>query len=699
MQCFDPSLEVTAARVVRDKGLLVLGFSNGDIAVQKIFKRTFGKIELATALVLSVQQAGRKTIRRKNCVRLLRAAVAVLLMDLKILPYKEHIKSQFSKSKKQGILYPQHLELQFGSGDECSLFVGTNETFILRYDLSTAMKQRLEELRDTKVNIVVKNRFNFSKKVTTNYEGLQDYLESVKSLARFDGKEVLDLRTQEYTHVNLSSMSELKSMKTITRNNQLYLLATYDAASLSILDSQLKLLCNMNVNHPLPIKWNLPFVKDLEIVDHLAQLQRFFSNGKFGQSAEPVIAQLIQDEKAVPVSILKPLVAQFESIEEKVGKKSVKLMRDTFHPKDLIYDLIKSNSSDLSGPSLYQLERKRQFAHRTDEEEEAVESQKVKDEFIEAFNRNVKVDMGAGPNEDRSVQAGSVRMIEEPLHFQTEDLKSKIRDSFVKEEKRIGYRNNRISLSNAIMSNDLQSFTHSKASSLTRNKLTEGFEHAKRAPFKTEKQKVSMNTIFVSKSKSIKKSNFFKPAIDTTSAVDYELASHLQDLHEHPPLADGPARDSPKVFKGRSQASTPKSRSRLDTTQIIDHPASFKKPTTKSLLHKTTSSHHLLPQLRSGDCSLEGFAGKPKAPRREAAAQRLQGFLQTASLKTVFPSTAGKSIELKRSDCRAVFPEQSLRSFVAKMDRDKKQAQFSRAAGKSLQSSFLSRTASRPTML
>ena len=692
IQTFDSLPEITTAKMDGEKGVIILGFASGEIIVQKIYKRYQGKIDIKVAVKLNISQAALRITREMTAVLFTRCAVSLYLMESGIIPYNDIIKSKFEPWKRGKSLSALMIESVFGSDGTISLYVATTEAFIFKFDITNPLKKRLEDLRDTKTNVIPRTKYNFMKSVKIDYEDFEAYLRNLTFQVQLSDPDIIDLGKVPPSKSHMSNLSDIRSLKLFNRNDSTYLIASHEGTSITILDSELEMVGRLNINHPLPIRWSLPYIRDDEIASRIQAVHSFLSDPSHDFRSLEIFGRLIEAENKIPVSELKFLLDRFEDIGEKVGKKSIELMSNSYHPKDFAYKFEKNFKGELAGPNLQQLERKRNFTIKPTEEfiEEYSENTRLKEKTIDELNRT-KLDL-----RDTSMRIefddGSLNSYsKDHNNFEFRGLKARMKDSFLKEEQMIEM-TKKLSISR-----DFQSISLSKKSNSMNKKMRitntkEGFHLTKQAS--TSQNKIKLENSFLLKKKSSQKSSQFNDIFDTSNQLELRGMEHRDSDEAAIKLVKY---DNRALSKGQSGTFSQKSKSRNESILDITHNQDLnfvKQSQTKVKRPKhvgLTKSQSTLPNLNN----VRDFDGvtKSKLDRIEQIDKKNienhEKFFNQSFVKTFKGKIHdGHTFELKKSDCQFIYKDKSLKSFLDNISKQKMNARFSKKPSNSnLQSS------------
>ena len=401
------TLEVTSFKLLRDRGIFLLGLSSEEILIAKITKRNFSKIEVQPVGVVHLMQYRGLVFKEVNRLRRLKLAICLLLKELGII-FSDVKASHLAEPIRVAGLMPVFTEM-LGSDSDVELLVGTAEGIFIKLNRSSSYKQRLDQLVEKRHDITVKSNFNFGKRVMVNYvEQLQYAIyETVSADAWMASYSLKDFKVEKVMNCRIK---DPKCMKVITIGSTPYIVSVINPCYLLVLNMNLMPQCKLNINHPLPLYWNLKVARDREATQKISEIGKFFTHmliyyeQSFLTTDEQrkekfladIIRQLVQNEDQLEISQIETLLHELEDIEAKIGKVEVTLMKDSYHPKDMVYKRIrKENLQEIAGPNLYQMDRRRKFTKQEDPEVKITDNPHLRNLLVDNFEEKIKADIEA----------------------------------------------------------------------------------------------------------------------------------------------------------------------------------------------------------------------------------------------------------------------------------------------------------------
>lgn len=400
------NLEITAFKFARDTGVLMIGYSSDHIVMAKITRRTFGRIEFTVLGTIDLSQYLKVINKEVNKLRILKLGVGMFLKSLDII-YTDLKTSSLSDKIRIKRVTPLFIELSHNKDtDTYELIVGTVQACIIKFNATDGLSKKFKEMQEKKADYQVKGNYNFGKRVLINYDEQIDYMNTKPYT--FDpatcGQELNNIQVSKVMH---SKMKDPKCMKLIMIGATPYIISVFNPCYFLIMNSNLVPVCKLNINHPLPLFWNLTMTRDREATDRISEIKKFFTHilvhyqptfAKLeiddqikNDILTRIVKKLVQDENSLDLKELQLLNSELQQISLRIGIAEVTLMKEAYHPKDIVYNRIrKENLSEVAGPSLYQMERQRRFITSGDIEATGYENPKLKDIVIKNFEEGVK---------------------------------------------------------------------------------------------------------------------------------------------------------------------------------------------------------------------------------------------------------------------------------------------------------------------
>ncbi len=241
------------------------------------------------------------------------------------------------------------------------------KTPTLNQERSTSFTEKLKPRFDAKKSTLLtphsKEKHNTSGENTSRGKHEQEVI-----MAEIDHK-FYDLSDQDVRSFQ-AHKDALNTLAFIANPDKKLLTGSHDSY-FRIWDLEGRILASFNVNHPLPVMWNLEVLTEkqaqkkvmygMKVVEKI--LRRYDKRLSLVEEKmvdlNPFLTQIdtsTHDEEA--------LVLKFPSL----GSKKLTLMRDEYDPRDIQYERVKGMyQNEISGPSLRQMEMEKrlQIAHKT----------------------------------------------------------------------------------------------------------------------------------------------------------------------------------------------------------------------------------------------------------------------------------------------------------------------------------------------
>lgn len=433
--------EILSFNFDRNSGVFLLGFSTDDILVAKIVKRSFGRIEFGIVANIDLKKYLKVVNKEVNKLRIFKLAVGMLLKSLGIVYVDLNTTIHAEKILIQR-LTPQFIELVKHEDDslDSDLLVCTAQSCFVKFNVSESISKRLAQFAEKKSDILVKGSFNFGKRLLINYVEQLEYM-NLEPLKLDPADRTFEITNMKLTKVFHTKTKDPKSVKIVKIGGTKYIISIFNPCYFLVLNMALLPICKLNINHPLPLTWQLKLTRDREASHKISEIKKFFTHvlihyqpnfAKIDVDEQikndlltKSVRDLVTDEDNMQLDQLALLVTELKEIEERIGKDNVRLMKDSYHPKDIVYNRIrKENLSEIAGPNLYQMERKRKF-YMNHEYDVGPQTDNIqfKNLMLKHFDEEVKIELQS-----------RYPVIKDETSSQTPTLRNKLDKAFLTEE-------------------------------------------------------------------------------------------------------------------------------------------------------------------------------------------------------------------------------------------------------------------------
>lgn len=402
---FPQASEITSFKLFREKGIIVVGLSSEDVVIMKVTKRSYNKIEVKQVASLNLKKYYKLAFKEVNRLRLVKLSIGHLLKNLGLI-YTDVKTSLLAEPINISGLTPLFTEFLWTDGD-LELLVGTVQGIFIKLNRSSFLKQRLDSFVEKKGDILVKNNFNFGKRLLINYAEQLKYsvYDNINIESWLLENQIQDFKVDKVNHCRLK---DPRCMKIVVIGGIPYIISVLNPCYFLVLSTNLSPLCKLNINHPLPLYWDLQAPKEREVTNKLSEIGKFFTHMliHYEQSflvgeeqrkeryLAGIVRQLVQQEELLDIDQVSNILEEVQDIENKVGKPHIALMKDSYHPKDMVYKRIrKENLQEVAGPNLYQMERRRKFTKDVDKEVKISDNPHLKFLMLDNFEEKVKADI------------------------------------------------------------------------------------------------------------------------------------------------------------------------------------------------------------------------------------------------------------------------------------------------------------------
>ena len=250
-------------------------------------------------------------------------------------------------------------------------YLGISDGSILRFDVTEFIKEWV-------VSEKAYERANYN--ATKKFDSI-DYEHSLKSMNTIpksnDSDALLMTRfypnfrkfdLKETEHIKAKIHNELITSIYVVRVPEPRVLTTSQDFYFKIFDKNFNQLCLTNINHPLPIKWDLNYSQEFETFEKIYRALTYLNN-----LLTPGIQEVVQTSfddlmliKSSMSSIFKELkvdrsIMEISQIKDKKDNLKSKIrpicMRDQYMAKDLAFQkIMKDDIRDITGPTLKEMD-------------------------------------------------------------------------------------------------------------------------------------------------------------------------------------------------------------------------------------------------------------------------------------------------------------------------------------------------------
>ncbi|EAS04189.2 WD40 domain protein, putative (macronuclear) [Tetrahymena thermophila SB210] len=334
--------------------------------------------------------------------------------------------------------YPIKLITNNSKENKLCLYVGLNIGQIDLYDISQVIEKNNITIKPSYENS--KKNFNPFRNITEEFKVFSEKAEQNRfsmqnTLTQKDKQwqDILDSTSNQTVKIKSQHVHKvsLNSMKIISLNRQNYIVTCSNDGYFKIFDLNLNEQTNTNVNHPLPMNWNLKLsilseqqrrffftVKILELMckkfDSDKVFSRLNSTKQYLQQVLQTSIQTIQNQESImltqPPINLNPKSKQASRknsqsmdlnilINEENTKQFSKVMtmKNFYTPKDMQFNKIKDQiQTQIRGPSLKEMEVIKRIKELKNKGEEMEQQLQDKDE-----NNDMEVEKKMREQEDR----------------------------------------------------------------------------------------------------------------------------------------------------------------------------------------------------------------------------------------------------------------------------------------------------------
>ncbi|KAL4446069.1 hypothetical protein ABPG74_021608 [Tetrahymena malaccensis] len=332
--------------------------------------------------------------------------------------------------------YPVKLLANNSKDNKLCLYVGLNSGQIDLYDISQIIEKNNITIRPSFENS--KKNFNPFRNITEEFKVFSEkaeqnrfFMQNALIQREKQWQDIIDSTSNMVTKVKSQRVHKvsLNSMKILSLNRQNYIVTCSNDGYFKIFDLSLNEQTNTNVNHPLPMNWNLKLsilseqqrrfyftVKILELMckkfDTDKVFSRLNSTKQYLKQLLETSIQTVQNQESImltqpPLNTKSRQVSRKNSqsmdlniqINEENTKQlsRVMTMKNFYTPKDMQFNKIKDQiQTQIRGPSLKEMEvikRIKELKNKGDQMEQQLQA---KDE-----NNDIEIEKKMREQEDR----------------------------------------------------------------------------------------------------------------------------------------------------------------------------------------------------------------------------------------------------------------------------------------------------------